>query len=837
MLEHGAMALNVGMDDPFLDGPQAMRRFLNRALAEPDIARVPVMIDSSRWEIIEAGLTCMQGKALVNSISLKEGEAECLRRARLIHRYGASAVVMLFDERGQASTYERKIEIAARSYALLCADGFPPEDIVFDPNVLAVATGVAEHDRCALDFIRACAWIRANCPAAQISAGVSNLSFSFRGNRAVREAMHSVFLKHAAGAGLGLAIVNPATMLPYDSLDPALREAAEDLILCRRPDAADRLLALAIQISNEERGAGAEKPASSGAAPAPLSPEERITQAIIGGDDAHIEDDARELLRRYGEAGRRPLDIVEGPLMNGMREVGRLFGDGRLFLPQVLGSARVMKKAVAVLEPYIQENRDQRAESRAGKKVLLATVKGDVHDIGTNLVGVVLGCNGFQVIDLGVMVPTEKIVQAAVAEQVDLIGLSGLITPSLDEMIHAVTALEARGVTIPVLIGGATTSLAHTALRIAPEYSGPVIYVSDASRVPMAARALVSADERPRFLEQTGEAYRTAVARHEQIAAHTETVSLETARTNKVRIDWASYPLPVPNTAGLISLNGYPLERVIPYISWEGFLTAWELGGGAAARPAPDAAARPGPDAPAQKDAREALLAAAGAMLDRIVAERLLELRGVIGLFPARSFNESIALYRGTAELARFIFPRNTVKKRHGAANPCLADFIAPAGAGGPDTAVQDYLGLFALSAGFGLDTQTAALRARGDDYGALLLATLANALTEAFSEEAHQRVRREWWSYAPDEPSGTEAAPLKGENRGIRPAFGYPSCPDHGDKRRALRLLDAQARCGFSLTETAMLVPAASVCGMYFAHPASYYFSVVNTRDLSAAR
>ncbi|GHT65404.1 methionine synthase [Spirochaetia bacterium] len=782
MIEKGADIINVGMDDPLLDAGQTMTRFLNPALSDPDIARVPIMIDSSRWNVIEGALKCIQGKCLVNSISLKEGEAEFLRRARIARSFGAAAVVMLFDERGQAVSYERKIEIAERAYGLLTGDGFPPEDIVFDPNVLSIVTGISEHDAYALNFIRACSWIREHCPGVQISGGVSNLSFSFRGNETVREAMHAVFLKHAVDAGLTMAIVNPAALLSYDDIDPALHAAVEDVILNRSPGASEKLLAIAEKISAEKQNdSNTVSSITHSDDWRTLDPEARIVHAMVKGVDDFIEADVLELRPTYS----RSLEIVEGPLMKGMREVGDRFGAGKMFLPQVIRSARVMKKAVAVLEPFIAE---EKVEAAAAAKILLATVKGDVHDIGKNIVGVVLGCNGYDIIDLGVMVPTEKIIETAIRERVSVIGLSGLITPSLDEMVHTAQEMEKRGLRIPLIIGGATTSLAHTALRIAPEYSGPVVYVRDAGQCPEAVQALLSETEKPRFLEELETNYRQAAAQHKAITSRIELLPLEAARANK--IPSASFRPPTPKTTGIIELNDYPLEKVIPRIDWNSFLQSWEMGNDSN-----------------QKEARDKLTYDAKNLLDKIRAEKILNLRGVVGIFPAASDGDDVVIYG--KKIARFSFLRNQDKKRAGAFNSCLADFVPPAGNGGP----AGWLGLFALSAGVGLAEAAAEYKRRHDDYGAILLSSLANSLAEAFSEEVHQQTAAEFWGYAP--------------TNGIRPAFGYPACPDHRDKECAFTLLEAQQRCGLRLTPSAMIDPAASVCGMYIVHPGAYYFGI----------
>ena len=830
MVEAGAEIIDVCMDDAMLDAKESMVRFLNLAQADPEIARVPVMVDSSRWEAIEAALKCLQGKGVVNSISLKEGEAEFLRRSSLARRFGAAVVVMLFDEKGQADSYERKIEVAGRSYGLLTEAGFPGEDIVFDPNVLAVATGIAEHDRYALDFIRACGWIKANCPAASISGGISNLSFSFRGNDVVREAMHAVFLKHATAAGLSMGIVNPASFVNYDDLDAELRELAEDVVLARRADASERLLAKAVELKDaaENGGSAGAGGASAGAAASAknvwreLPVEERVIYALVKGIDEHIEADVLEIRPLFGRA----LEVIEGPLMKGMNEVGDRFGSGRMFLPQVIRSARVMKRAVAVLEPFIQAEKAadaavalsvppgaSAAPARVGgRKIVLATVKGDVHDIGKNIVAVVLGCNGYEVLDLGVMVPADQILEAAVREKADILGLSGLITPSLDEMANVAREMERRGFKIPLLIGGATTSEAHTALRIAPGYSGPSVYVKDASRAASTMRALLSDAERPRFLEKLDEDYREAAERHEKLERRTEAVSLENARKNKVRIDWAASELPQPKIRGVIDLGEYDVSRLVPYIDWSYFFYSWDLGHGFE-RILND---------PEKGEAARKLYEDARYMLERIVAERLLKPRGVVGFFPAASFGDDIALYgQERREIARFCFPRSQERKLAGGPNPSLADFIVPAENGG-----DDWIGLFALTAGHGLDAMVEERRKAGDDYGAILAKTLADRLAEAFAEEVHARARTEWWGYAPGERLSMSEI-LEGKYRGVRPAFGYPACPDHTDKAVAYRLLGAAERCGMGLTESCMMTPAASVCGMFFSHPASFYFGV----------
>ncbi|MDR1412056.1 MAG: methionine synthase, partial [Spirochaetaceae bacterium] len=838
MVDQGAAIINVGVDDPLLDAGAVMPRFLNIALADPEIARFPFMIDSSRWEVIEAALKCVQGKALVNSISLKDGETEFLRRAFIARGYGAAIVVMLFDEQGQAVTFERKIEIAGRAYRLLTENGFPAEDIVFDPNVLTIVTGIPEHDSYALAFIRACSWIREHCPGVQITGGISNLSFSFRGNRQVREAMHAVFLYHAARAGLTMAIVNPGTLLPYDKVGRELRDAVEDVIFCAQGESAppeapgqnpqERLVSLAVRIKNKAENADPEGGKTEADWRA-LDAEERVFHAMICGIDDFIEADVLELKNRCEHC----FQIVEGPLMRGMKEVGDRFGAGKMYLPQVIRSARVMKKAVAALEPFIRKEKAIAASANGnstnvlsgGAKILLATVKGDVHDIGKNITGVVLDCNGYDIIDLGVMVPAEQIIERAVSENAAAVGLSGLITPSLDEMAAVARGMEKRGLKIPLLIGGAAASVVHTALRLAPEYSGPVVYIPDAGRSAGAAASLFSDAARPGFLAALETQYREALALHETITAKRELLSLKQARENRFVQTWAA---PEPKEKTVQEFDNYPVERVIPFINWKAFLRSWEMGvsgtpGGA------------GQDSARACSAAEKLLADAKLMLGRIEAEGLLCLRGAVGFFPAASENEDIIVYEsGTRrERARFSFLRYQEKKQPGLPSLCLADFVAPASRAGSvsgnangdaDSSADDsiagealgWIGLFALGAGFGLKENADSFRARHDDYGALLLASLANSLAEAFSEEMHLRVQREFWGYNPSAPGGKS---------GIRPAFGYPACPDHNDKRLAFALLDARARCGFELTDSSMIIPAASVCGMYIAHPGSRYF------------
>ncbi|MDR1219052.1 MAG: methionine synthase [Treponema sp.] len=808
----GAKIIDVCMDDALLDAKAAMKEFLNLALSDPCIAAVPVMVDSSNWEVIEEGLKCIQGKALVNSISLKEGGEAFLHKARLARRYGAAVVVMLFDENGQAAVYERKTAVAERSYALLTQDGFPAEDIVFDPNVLSIATGIPDHDVYARDFIRACAWIRAHCPGVQISGGISNLSFSFRGNDAVRNALHAVFLRHAAEAGLTMAIVNPASLVSCAGLDPDLRTAAEDVI-CRASQtggqaASERLLSLALSRTS----AGTPRPPSGEAwRENARSEEERIVYALVHGVDTHIEADSLALVSRKQEKGmsgeKAALEIVEGPLMEAMRNVGVLFGEGRLFLPQVIRSARVMKKAVAALDPFFARETqgaafpDKQERKTKKAKILLATVKGDVHDIGKNIVGVALACNGYEIIDLGVMAPCETILEAAVKEEVDIIGLSGLITASLDEMITVARSMEARKLAIPLFIGGAAASRAHTALRIAREYSGPVVYSSDAGHAAAAVRSLLSETERPAFLEKLNKSYEEAIEeeRRKTERKRRTLIPLEEARRNRFS---APASVPKPRQEGVRVFTAYPIERVVPYINWNGFISSWDM-------------------SKSPRKEKESLLLDAKGLLRRVAEENLLTLKAAVGFFPVVVENEDVIISGRMP--ARFHFPRNRDRQKEGAPNPSLADFIV---LDKKNEKGEGWLGLFALSAGFGVKEAQTAFALRRDNGASLLIASLANALAEAFAEELHCLVRRELWGYAPDEQLAPEEA-AAGKYQGIRPAFGYPAAPNLVGCRTAFAVLQAEENIGVTLTPSDMMTPEASVCGMYIAHPGAYYFNV----------
>ena len=796
----GANILDVNMDEAMLDSEQAMTRFLNLIATEPEIARLPVMIDSSRWSVLEAGLKCVQGKPIVNSISLKEGEVEFLRVARLARRYGAAVVVMAFDEQGQADTAERKVDVLSRACRLLTEHaGFDPADIVFDPAVLAVGTGIEEHNRYALAFIEAARELKARFPQAKISGGISNLSFSFRGNDPVREAIHSAFLYHAIRAGLDMGIVNAGQLVVYADIPADLRERVEDLLFDRRPDATERLVT----------AAGAAGPARRQQAEAEWrrgTVEERLSHALVHGILDHLEADVAEALQRYP----RPLDIIEGPLMDGMKVVGDLFGSGRMFLPQVVKSARAMKKAVSFLEPLMAA---EAAARPSQGRIVLATVKGDVHDIGKNIVSVVLGCNNYDVVDLGVMVPAERILQAAVEHRADLLGLSGLITPSLDEMAFVAREMERRKLALPLLIGGATTSRQHTAVKIAPEYSGVTVYVPDASRVTDVVGSLLSAGQRGAFEEAVRREQEEARQRH-RAPARARLRPYEEARANRVRLDWRAGPPAAPTFVGRAVIDDQPLAELRPFIDWTFFFAAWQVKGRF-----PDVF-----DHPQHGAAARELYEHAQAMLDEIVADRSIRARGAYGFWPAEAAADAddLVLYEDASRsrvAARF--PMLRQQEDHGDDRPSrsLADFIAPAG-----SRACDYLGAFAVTAGIGVDAMAARYQADHDDYRAIMVKALADRLAEAFAEHLHQRVRREW-GYERDEAPSNEDL-IAGKYRGIRPAFGYPACPDHSEKRRLFALLDP-APLGLTLTSTCAMAPAASVSGLYFSHPESRYFNL----------
>jgi 5-methyltetrahydrofolate--homocysteine methyltransferase len=801
-VEGGAQIIDVNMDEGMLDSREAMRRFLNLAAAEPDIARVPVMIDSSDWDVIEAGLKCLQGKGIVNSISLKGGEEAFRRQARLVRRYGAAVVVMAFDERGQAETAERKVEICGRAYRILTEDiGFPPQDIIFDPNVLTVATGMEEHADYAVAFMEATRRIKATLPLAKVSGGISNISFSFRGNNVVREAIHAAFLYHAIRAGLDLGIVNAGQLEVYEEIPKDLLELVEDVLLNRRRDATERLVAFAETVRRSGKAPAEEAAWRQGTV------EERLSHALVKGIVDFIDEDTEEARRKYG----RPLAVIEGPLMAGMNVVGDLFGSGRMFLPQVVKSARVMKKAVARLEPYMEAEREAGGRE-AEARVVMATVKGDVHDIGKNIVGVVLACNNYEVIDLGVMVPCEDILKAARERKADMIGLSGLITPSLEEMVHVAREMQRQGLELPLLIGGATTSRVHTAVKIAPAYAHPVVHVLDASRAVGVVSRLKSGEQRA-ALDTENRALQERLRReHEAKRSERPLLSLEEARRRRTRIDWESYEIPEPSFTGARAVE-VPLADVVPYIDWSPFFHTWELKG---TYPRifdnPQWGAR----------ARE-LFDDAQAALARIVAEKSLAARAVYGFFPANAVGDDIEVYTD-GERSGLLTTLHTLRQQSdkGENEPCqaLADFLAPR-----DSNRLDYVGAFAVTAGHGVDELVAAFERDHDDYGAILSKALADRLAEALAELVHERARREW-GYGRDEQLSVEEL-IRERYRGIRPAPGYPACPDHTEKRLLFDLLRAEERAGIKLTESYAMIPAASVSGLYFAHPLARYFQV----------
>ena len=807
-VENGAQIIDVNMDEGLLDSERAMTTFLNLIAAEPDIARVPIMLDSSKFSVIEAGLKCVQGKTVVNSISLKEGEDAFIRQAELVRRHGAAVVVMAFDEAGQADTLEKKTAIAARAYEILVKRvNFPPQDIIFDPNIFAVATGMEEHNGYGVAFIEAARSIRQKLPLAHVSGGVSNLSFSFRGNEPVREAMHSVFLYHAIAAGMDLGIVNAGQIAVYDDLDPELREACEDVVLNRRADAAERLLALA----ERHRGQGKErKEADLSWREWPV--EKRLAHALVHGITGFIEADVEEARRTLP----RPLAVIEGPLMDGMNIVGDLFGSGRMFLPQVVKSARVMKQAVAYLMPYMEQERDGRAHVSSNGKIVLATVKGDVHDIGKNIVSVVLQCNNYEVVDLGVMVPAEKILQAAIAEQADIVGLSGLITPSLDEMCHIAAEMERQGFDVPLLIGGATTSRVHTAVKLHPNYkNGQAIYVNDASRAVGVVSALMARDARARYIAETRGEYARIAAAHARGQDNKQRLSLAAARANALKLDWSgAYAPPTPQFLGTRTLTDIPLAELTDTIDWTPFFATWELTGKYPAIL----------DDPALGEAARGLHADAQAMLQRMIAERWFTARAVIGFWPANSEGDDILVFAEEARrtpIATLHTLRQQLTRREGRANVALSDFIAPRASG-----LADYIGAFAVSAGVGEDVVVERFKLANDDYSAILAKALADRLAEALAERMHQRVRRELWGYDPNEALSKEEL-IAERYVGIRPAPGYPAQPDHTEKGTLFALLDAENSTGIKLTESFAMWPGASVCGLYFSHPDSHYFGV----------
>ena len=793
-VENGAQIIDINMDEGLLDAERAMTIFLKLIAAEPDIARVPFMIDSSKWSVIEAGLKCVSGKPIVNSISMKEGEAQFLEQARKCMAYGAAVVVMAFDEVGQADTKDRKVEICDRAYKLLTGIGFPPEDIIFDPNVFAVATGIEEHNNYAVDFIEAVREIRLRCPHVHFSGGLSNLSFSFRGNEPVRRAMHSVFLYHAIPAGLDMAIVNAGQLDIYDAIDPELRQACEDVILNRSLEATERLVTLADKFRGSD--AATEKAAEEWRG-WPVT--KRLEHALVKGIDVHIVDDTEEARQLFD----RPIEVIEGPLMDGMNVVGDLFGSGKMFLPQVVKSARVMKKAVAHLIPFIEAAKEPGA--RAKGRIIMATVKGDVHDIGKNIVGVVLQCNGYEVIDLGVMVPWSRVLEAANENDADMIGLSGLITPSLDEMVTVAEEMKRGGFTIPLLIGGATTSKVHTALRIDAAYDGPVIHVLDASRAVGVASTLLSDTQRDGFVKQTAAEYQH-VRDLRGNKGQNPLVPLEDARLNAFVADMSDKP-PPPERPGIHVFEDWDLASLRDYIDWKPFFAAWELAGNFPAILTDEVVG----------ESASALYADAQAMLDQIINEKWLTAKAVVGLWPCRRSGDDVILHLEDESHVRLPFLRQQVKKREGRANMCLADFIDPQG---------DWIGGFAVTAGHGIEPHLARFKADHDDYSDILLKALADRLAEAFAEALHAHVRSHLWGYAPKEQLTNEAL-IKEHYRGIRPAPGYPACPDHSLKPILFDLLGATEATGITLTESFAMMPTAAVSGFYFGHPDSEYFGV----------
>ena len=815
-VENGAQIIDINMDEGMLDGEQAMRTFLNLIAAEPDIARVPVMLDSSKWDIIETGLKCIQGKGVVNSISLKEGEEKFIAHAKLCRRYGAAIIVMAFDEEGQADTYARKTEICQRAYSILTEQvGFPAEDIIFDPNIFAVATGIEEHNNYGVDFIEATRWIKQHLPHAMVSGGVSNVSFSFRGNNPVREAIHAVFLYHAIQAGMDMGIVNAGQLAVYDELPQELREAVEDVVLNRSIDSTERLLDIADKFKGD--GSGGRKEEDLEWRNWPVA--KRIEHAMVKGIDSFVVEDAEEARLEFD----RPIQVIEGPLMDGMNVVGDLFGAGKMFLPQVVKSARVMKKAVAHLVPYIEAEKQDGAKSNG--KILMATVKGDVHDIGKNIVGVVLQCNNFEVIDLGVMVPANQILETAKQEGVDIIGLSGLITPSLDEMVHVAREMQRLDFDIPLMIGGATTSKAHTAVKIEHNYEGATVWVKDASRAVGVSQNLISEDSKSTFVKQLREEYEQVREKHAGRRATTKWLTLDDARENKTQIDWENYTPPVPHDPGTQIFDDMPLEFLAPYIDWTPFFHTWELKG---------SYPKIFDDADKGKEAKK-LYQDAQAMLEKVINEKWLKARAVVGIFPANSVNhDDIDVFTDDTRkkvLTTLHHLRQQSERPEGKPNRCLADFVAP-----KESGKRDYIGAFVVTAGIGIDEHVARFEAAHDDYSAIMLKALADRLAEAFAEHMHDRVRHINWGFETGgwvPRQGLESKDFNNEKlirekyTGIRPAPGYPACPDHTEKPVLWQLLDALPNSGVSLTESYAMWPAASVSGWYFSHPKSSYFAV----------
>ena len=799
----GAQVIDVNMDEGMLDSKAAMVKFLNLMAAEPEIALVPVMVDSSKWEVIEAGLKCLQGKGIVNSISLKAGEEEFIRQAKLVKRYGAAVVVMAFDEAGQADTYERRISICRRAYDILVNQlKFPPQDIIFDPNIFPVATGIDEHRNYALDFFKAAKWIRENLPHAHVSGGVSNVSFSFRGNQKVREAMHAAFLYHAIQNGMDMGIVNPTMLEVYDEIEKELLERVEDVLLNRRDDATERLLEYAETVKGSAKKKEVDDEWRKG------SVEERITHALVKGIIDFIDQDTEEARVKYG----KPLNVIEGPLMAGMNVVGDLFGAGKMFLPQVVKSARVMKKSVAYLTPYLEEEkRRSGTTSKPAAKILLATVKGDVHDIGKNIVGVVLACNNYDIVDLGVMVPTEKILEAAKREKVDVIGLSGLITPSLDEMVHVAKEMQREKLSLPLLIGGATTSRIHTAVKIDPVYDGPVVHVLDASRSVPVASELISHETRDEFKTKVKDEYQKMRTEHASRQQAKNYIPLKEARDNKVKIDWSSTSYTKPTFIGRKEFINYPLEELRKYIDWTPFFQTWMLAG-----------RYPGifKDSVVGVEAKK-LFDDANKLLDELIKNKSLQANGVVAFYSAQSNGDDVNLFKKENEPSPFAtvhFLRQQNKKAQNLPNFCLSDFVSPEKG-------KDYFGMFAVTAGLGIEKLLAKYKANHDDYSDIMTKALADRLAEAFAEALHEKVRKELWGYAKDEKLSNEEL-IDETYKGIRPAPGYPACPDHTEKKLIFELLEAE-KVGITLTESYAMWPGAAVSGYYFSHTDSKYFGL----------
>jgi 5-methyltetrahydrofolate--homocysteine methyltransferase len=804
-VENGAQVLDVNMDDALLDGVKAMTTFLNLLQSEPDIAKIPIMIDSSKFEIIEAGLKCVQGKCIVNSISLKEGEEKFIREANICKMFGASVVVMAFDEQGQADTLQRRVDICERAYKILTEQvGYEPQDIIFDPNIFAIATGIEEHNNYAVDFIEATRIIKQKMPLTKVSGGVSNISFSFRGNEPVREAMHAVFLYHAIKAGMDMGIVNAGQLAVYDEIEPQLRELCEDVILNRRPDATDRLVTFAETVKAKGKAEVKDEAWRKG------SVEERLKHALVNGITDYIDQDTEEARLKYP----KPLDVIEGPLMDGMNVVGDLFGSGKMFLPQVVKSARVMKKAVAILTPYIEEEKKNNPAAQQGgaAKILLATVKGDVHDIGKNIVGVVLGCNGYDVIDLGVMVPADKILDTAEKEKADIIGLSGLITPSLDEMVHVAAEMKRRGMQQPLLIGGATTSRMHTAIKIAPQYDKGVVHVLDASRSVTVAGSLLSNDQKEKFLEGIKEEYNKLREDFGNKKSAKQYLSFENAQKNPVKINWDAYTPPAPAFTGTKVLDNYDLSEIARYIDWGPFFIAWEMHGKFPAILE---------DKVIGKEATK-LYNDANALLQTIIKEKWLTARGVVGFWPAVTTAPDTVLLKNGNETINLEFLRQQIRKAEGQPNLSLADFVKPGPAKEPFT---DYVGAFTVTVQ-GIEPHIQRMISNHDDYNKIMLQVLADRLAEAFAELLHEKVRKEFWGYAKDEQFTNEEL-IKEAYTGIRPAPGYPACPDHTEKYKLFNLLGGKEATGITLTESLAMYPASSICGWYFSHPQSHYFGI----------